>query len=81
MIHVHQSNTNVTVEIQCKDNFEAERVAAEIAADVNEGRFRPKAMSYYENKEEEKAEADPNSMIPDLSVGEKPKKSGKKPSE
>jgi hypothetical protein len=44
-ISVMQSDTKVTIVIECKDSTEAEKVAAEMNTEVNTGKFLPKAMA------------------------------------
>ena len=51
-ITVHQSDCKVTVVIACKDSHEAELVAAELAADVNSGEFKPDAMAWHTPEDE-----------------------------
>jgi hypothetical protein len=44
-ISVMQSDNKVTIVIMCKDNNEAAKVAADMSADVNSGKFNPKGLS------------------------------------
>jgi hypothetical protein len=52
---VQQSGTRVTVIIECGDSNEAERVAAELAAEVNSGKFKTRSM--------QRREADDNAAL------------------
>lgn len=42
-IGVHVTDCKVLIVIECKDTIEAQRVGAELATDVNTGKFNPLA--------------------------------------
>ena len=52
-ISVQQSDCKVTIIIDCKDSVEAEKVAAEMATEVNTGKFLPKSMARSKPVEED----------------------------